>query len=544
MNELPKESAPASETDAMKKTISYQCAASQPDKPLASSEAPASCQPLSPEEKPATTGPASNREVFSTQQIFNESTGKFEPGEITSVNPERTPRKSTGYTTWFDWRRKVVQIFKDDDQEPFKEIDMHPLDDGEKLNVFLDRYRKAEPWCDKETLCEIVEEIENALGTLGIQCDVFAEKAFPTVPLPWFVHDAMPIGELEAPSADDGTELIKDRFLCRGGGLLLVGSTGVGKSSLAMQMAIYFSLGNPVFGITPAGALRSLIVQAENDNGDMHEMFNGVCRGVGLNEDDADMAGRMIRTIQVDSKRGQSFFLDALEPLLAQWKPDVVWIDPALAYIDGDSNSQKDVGNWLRAGLNPLLHKHSCAAVVVHHTAKPARGNNNAPLAGSDRAYMGSGSAEFPNWARAIISINSIGSSSEFELVAAKRGTRLGWKLADGIAPCYSKIITHSKQEGVICWGEYDGPNLIPDKIKSKTVADIMEHVPQNEPIEKKALMSKCRGAKISKHAAEGLIAEAIHNKQLFEWQIKRSGVRPQILVARQAQPEQTELPK
>ena len=34
--------------------------------------------------------------------------------------------------------------------------------------------------------------------------------------------------------ADDADELLKDRYLCRGGGLLLVGPTGIGKSSLSM----------------------------------------------------------------------------------------------------------------------------------------------------------------------------------------------------------------------------------------------------------------------------------------------------------------------
>ena len=40
---------------------------------------------------------------------------------------------------------------------------------------------------------------------------------------------------------DNPNELIEHRFLYRGGVCLLLGPTGIGKSSLLMQLAIYFS---------------------------------------------------------------------------------------------------------------------------------------------------------------------------------------------------------------------------------------------------------------------------------------------------------------
>jgi hypothetical protein len=39
-----------------------------------------------------------------------------------------------------------------------------------------------------------------------------------------------------------------DRWLCGGGAVLLAGPTGIGKSSLAMQAAISWALGRPLFG--------------------------------------------------------------------------------------------------------------------------------------------------------------------------------------------------------------------------------------------------------------------------------------------------------
>ena len=52
------------------------------------------------------------------------------------------------------------------------------------------------------------------------------------------------LSELVRPADDDPSELLRHRFLCRLGGLLLVGPTGIGKSSFAMQAMILWALGH------------------------------------------------------------------------------------------------------------------------------------------------------------------------------------------------------------------------------------------------------------------------------------------------------------
>ena len=57
------------------------------------------------------------------------------------------------------------------------------------------------------------------------------------------VHDAgetpaLALGSLVAPAAGDDSELLRHRFLCRRGGALLVGPTGIGKSSFSLQAAV------------------------------------------------------------------------------------------------------------------------------------------------------------------------------------------------------------------------------------------------------------------------------------------------------------------
>jgi RecA-family ATPase len=88
------------------------------------------------------------------------------------------------------------------------------------------------------------------------------------------------LSELVRPDEHDPSELLKHRFLCRGGGMLLVGPTGIGKSSYSMQEMILWALGREAFGMVPARPLKSLLVQAENDDGDLAEMRDGVVLGL------------------------------------------------------------------------------------------------------------------------------------------------------------------------------------------------------------------------------------------------------------------------
>src|SRR6266567_8862996 len=81
------------------------------------------------------------------------------------------------------------------------------------------------------------------------------------------------LSELIRPKHDqDPDELLKPRFLSRGGGLLLCGPTGVGKSAYGLQCAMNWALARECLGITPARPLKSLLIQAENDDGDLAEM--------------------------------------------------------------------------------------------------------------------------------------------------------------------------------------------------------------------------------------------------------------------------------
>jgi RecA-family ATPase len=202
--------------------------------------------------------------------------------------------------------------------------------------------------------------------------------------------------ELKSPVyGNDPDELFKYRFLYRRGLLLLCGPTGVGKSALLIQAAVHWAIGKEFFGIVPGDiyqkkGMRIVLIQAENDEGDLAEMRDGVKAGCDeLTEAEKEAGLKRIMTRTVCDKSGDEF-VAMLDVILQEKGPfDLVMVDPAFAYLGGDSNSQKDVSRFMRELLNPLLQKHQVGMVLAHHTNKPLRGKEKESWAAGDYAYLG-----------------------------------------------------------------------------------------------------------------------------------------------------------
>ncbi len=273
-------------------------------------------------------------------------------------------------------------------------------------------------------------------------------------------------GDLKAPVyGDDPTELIRHRFLYKGGMGLICGPTGIGKSAFVAQMMTHFAAGRALFGIEPGehyakNGMRIMLVQAENDEGDLAEMRDGVERGSAvLTAEENALARRRIAVVTVNDKSSDEF-ADILDDCLTEYGKedgayDLVIADPAFAYLGGDSNSQKDVSRFMRELMNPLVQRHKIGLFFVHHVNKPPSGVQKSVWTAGDFAYLGSGSAEWINPARCALAFRSIGSHDVFEMIAAKRGKRLRWKDREGKPTCV-KCVAHSPDEGVICWHEAD----------------------------------------------------------------------------------------
>jgi len=302
------------------------------------------------------------------------------------------------------------------------------------------------------------------------------------------------LSEITSPQQEnDPNELIKSRFLCRGGILLFSGPTGIGKSAFGMQLAIHLAAGAPLFGIAPGDCfvekgMKVLIVQAENDEGDLAEMRDGVLVGDDtLTKEQLERAGANVRLCSICDRVSDKFALE-LDLVIRTHGPfDFVMIDPAFAYLGGDGSSQKDVSHFMRELMIPICHTHNIGMAVIHHTNKPLRGKEKDNWQSGDFAYLGSGSAEWINCARAALTIRSLGSDRIFELRAPKRGRRLRWPDPNG-GYTTMQHIAHHEEPGTICWREARPEEV--EELMSKpsrgrpkkcTLADVLREVGEHE---------------------------------------------------------------
>lgn len=266
---------------------------------------------------------------------------------------------------------------------------------------------------------------------------------------------------IEMKDQPDPNTLVGHRWLVREGNSLWAGGAGYGKSSLLMQISTYWACAQPIFGIKPLRPLKILIVQAENDDFDMAEMFNGVLAGIeaagDLNAIDRTKLEQNLHLARVDGVSGRAFIAE-LETLLTAYKPEIVWIDPLFAFAGCDLLDSKATGYFLRELLFPMFKKYRCCGNVVHHVGKPPRSqNDNAVTTAIDEQYLSFGSSEIQNAFRAINVLKPPTKEHPgvYKLVLSKRGQRAGAKSPDGE---HTRDIFLEQAFPHICWLQVSEP--------------------------------------------------------------------------------------
>src|SRR4029077_2648996 len=135
---------------------------------------------------------------------------------------------------------------------------------------------------------------------------------------------------------DPQKTLLGNRFLCREGGMLFVGPSGIGKTSASVQQDLLWSVGLPAFGIAPARPLKILTVQAEDDDGDLSEIVSGVKTGLHFTMDQIQESRERCFYVTERSHTNDEFLQPVVKPLLELHRPDLLRINPLQAYLGGD----------------------------------------------------------------------------------------------------------------------------------------------------------------------------------------------------------------
>tara|TARA_R110000868_G_scaffold369065_2_gene632301 strand:+ start:397 stop:1701 length:1305 start_codon:yes stop_codon:yes gene_type:complete len=265
----------------------------------------------------------------------------------------------------------------------------------------------------------------------------------------WFDLDALDAFN----PLDDKTVLVgkSRRWLCEGYAVSIVGFSGTGKSSLMMQVATAWALGQSVFGLAPVRPLRTLILQAENDGGDIAESWQGsTCK---MTESEKTRLKQNIAIVR-DTKHIGGAFPEFLETLILRHQAEVVWIDPLLAYAGFDIADQSLTTEWLRTQVDPVLKRTKAAMIYMHHTTKPKSADDLDSMTPSQLAYLGAGSAEWVNYSRdAGFLYRTKGEPARYKFGFSKRASRCGLENAEGERSKSGFIyLQHSPEDKVLRW--------------------------------------------------------------------------------------------
>lgn len=269
----------------------------------------------------------------------------------------------------------------------------------------------------------------------------------------------MPIEELmKFKRTEDPTNVLGNRWLCRGGSLVMAGQAGTGKSALMMQAAINWTLGQDFFGIKTSNGMkmRTLVIQAENDAGDVAESMQDQIDGLHLDEDQRnELKDRMF--IYRESVATGREFGDVLRKLVIQHQATIAFVDPLMAFVGADISETAEAAKFLRHIIQPILNDTGVIVVFMHHTGKPKSSKDKEGQTMADMAYQLFGSSEVTNWAREIACLQRCqGDEPIYRFGLTKRRSRAG--MTDGFKPCGEIYIRHSPNRGEIRWVRSNPP--------------------------------------------------------------------------------------
>lgn len=305
------------------------------------------------------------------------------------------------------------------------------------------------------------------------------------------IGEAYDIDTLDAVDPNDKTDvLLGDDWINKGASCLLSGPSGIGKSSLNMQWAIQWALGQSAFGIAPTRPLKSVIVCAENDKRDNRRMMFGVLERLGISKEfsPAEWAAVKRNVVIIENFTASSDrFINVARRIADKHKPDLMWLDPTAAFVGDDLTKQQVIASFFRNGLHPIAKARGFAWFIINHFTKPP-GDAKARKGwtASDHQYRGAGSYDLTGWARAGITLAEV-TDALFNLRFAKRGKQSGACHPSG-EPSTVLWLRHA-QEGVF-WEQVDPPedtengdgdsDRKPEKAKELPIVSVIENLAKN----------------------------------------------------------------
>lgn len=280
------------------------------------------------------------------------------------------------------------------------------------------------------------------------------------------------------PEEEDPNVLIYGPWLERGGSAFWVSTAGTGKSIGSFQLAHAMSMGRPFCGLRPRGRLKFWIFQSEDsERRNAQDRIDVRAELVELyGDEDTAEAWRGIKLIKLTGKVGTEFLAE-LDKLLGQAEgygvqPDVIILNPFLAFVGGPITDGAYVTPFLRGGmidgehtcgLQSILERHGVGALIYHHTPKPPTDSElDKWMKSAFPEYQGAGSSDITNWGRSFVTMMKVKDHPNMVCVTAgKNGAELGWERVGG---AFRRYMAFSAAEGVSGKGRHAWRDLTPEE--------------------------------------------------------------------------------
>jgi len=235
-------------------------------------------------------------------------------------------------------------------------------------------------------------------------------------------------------------------FVRRQAATILTGSTGIGKSVLVEQLAVYLASGRDIFNrIKVSHKNKVLLINSQNDMQTLKQDMKSISYFTKIKQEDYQ---KNLDIRYIPSLPSNEFFI-FLEYVLKKTKPDVVMIDPYQDFIGAvDIKESKPFFQW-RDTIEPLMKEYNFALLTTPHTTKPQARDG---WADQEMAYLAIGTSALPNWCRVSCELlHEKEDVTKYKLHFSKNPVRTGM-VDSGGNTIKNLYIEHCGNESEPCW--------------------------------------------------------------------------------------------
>lgn len=272
-------------------------------------------------------------------------------------------------------------------------------------------------------------------------------------------------------------------FMKKGACTMLIGPSGMGKSVFSMQLSACLAAGKDFLDMFKVYKPRKvLVLQAENDDDILKRDVESIVKNLKLD------APTIEKNLIIEHVFGTSdmTFVDYMEKLIIELKPEVIVIDPYQSYITGNMNNSDSFDLW-KTVVDIIIKKYKISMLLVTHTGKPRDVDD---WNESEMLYLSLGASNQQNWARAAMNLQyNRKDPSRFKLVLSKCAEQMGIK-DNGGHIVKTLYVEHSHNASEPFWVISPNQECAMRGSQNRIIEDIMKKYPDST---NKEIMARIR---------------------------------------------------